>query len=180
MTSISRIFRHVFTKFMVVNILAVYTAAVLAHGDDHEHQPTKVQTEEDVQALLKKAQSDGSLIAIQVGDKTIVVEYADAPNERALGLMYRRQMCADCGMLFKFDQDQIGSIWMKNTYIPLDLAYIEEDGTITDIKQLAPFDLTPVKSSKPVRFALEMNLGWMAKHNIKVGQKVNVQDVHDF
>lgn len=180
MTSINLIFRCVLTKFMAASFLVVYTTTLLAHGDDHEHQTSHVQTKEDVQALLKKAQSDGSLIAIEVGGKTIVVEYADAPNERALGLMYRRQMCADCGMLFKFDQDQIGSIWMKNTYIPLDLAYIEEDGTITDIKQLAPFDLTPVKSSKPVRFALEMNLGWMAKHNIKVGQKVKVQDVHDF
>lgn len=160
-------------------LLLTYASMSMSHGNEHKH-PIKQQNAEDVQVLLDKAKSDSAIVAIQINGKTFVVEYADSQSERALGLMYRRQLCDDCGMLFKFEQNQIGSIWMKNTYIPLDLAYIQEDGTITDIKQLAPFDLTPVKSSKPVLFALEMNLGWMAKNNIKVGQKVKVQDIHDF
>jgi uncharacterized membrane protein (UPF0127 family) len=69
---------------------------------------------------------------------------------------------------------------MKNTFIPLDLAYIDSDGVIIDIHQLKPFDLTAVPSSKPVLYALEMNLGWYAKHSIKVGDKVKIQGKHPF
>ncbi|WP_395341291.1 DUF192 domain-containing protein [Ningiella sp. W23] len=107
-------------------------------------------------------------------DVNIEVEYADEPHERQLGLMYRRQMCEDCGMLFKFDSVRVASIWMKNTYIPLDLAYINAFGKIIDIKQLVPHDLTSVPSSMPVLYALEMNEGWFAANGIKEGDKVSL------
>ena len=105
-------------------------------------------------------------------DRKISVELANDPQSRALGLMYRRQMCEDCGMLFKFDSVRIASIWMKNTYIPLDLAYINAFGKIVDIKQLKPHDLTSVPSSVPVLYALEMNEGWFEKNDLSVGDKV--------
>lgn len=120
------------------------------------------------------AQQDDGKIDIELGDTVYSVAYADEPIERQLGLMYRRKMCDDCGMLFRFDSVRTGSIWMKNTYIPLDLAYITEDGIIVDIKALTPHDETSVRSSKPVRFALEMNQGWFGKKNIKVGDKVGM------
>lgn len=107
-------------------------------------------------------------------DVSIEVEFADDPQSRALGLMYRREMCEDCGMFFKFDSVRIGSIWMKNTYIPLDLAYINAFGKIIDIKQLVPHDLTSVESSMPVLYALEMNQGWFEKNGISEGDKVKL------
>ena len=64
---------------------------------------------------------------------------------------------------------------MKNTFVPLDLAYITVDGSIVDIKQLQPHDLNSVVSSQEVLFALEMNQGWFAKNGIKVGDKISIE-----
>lgn len=122
-------------------------------------------------ALL--AEDDGK-VSIQIGEKTLNIAYADSPLERQLGLMYRKKMCDDCGMLFKFERSKIAGIWMKNTYIPLDLAYITKDGIIVDIKPLTPHDLVAVNSPEPVLYALEMNQGWFDKQNIRVGDKVDL------
>lgn len=119
-----------------------------------------------------EVEKDEGKIEIKMGGKLFKVAYADDALERQLGLMYRRKMCENCGMLFKFDNVRTGSIWMKNTYIPLDLAYITAAGEIVDIKALTPHDLTPVKSSSPVLYALEMNQGWFAKQGLKVGDKI--------
>ena len=88
--------------------------------------------------------------------------------------MYRREMCENCGMLFKFDSVKIASIWMKNTYIPLDLAYINAFGKIIDIRALQPHDLTSVSSSMPVLYALEMNQGWFEKNGLSTGDTVKL------
>jgi uncharacterized membrane protein (UPF0127 family) len=128
-------------------------------------------TDEDADATLNSEPSDEK-ISLIVGNTNIRVEYADTFEKRQLGLMFRRQLCEDCGMLFKFDSPRIGSIWMKNTFIPLDLAYIDAKGNIVDIEQLQPHELTPVRSSSVVVYALEMNKGWFAKQDIRVGNKV--------
>lgn len=117
---------------------------------------------------------DKDTVVIQLGDEKYTVAYASTHINRQLGLMYRRQMCEDCGMLFKFDSVRIASIWMKNTYIPLDLAYISEEGEIVSIHQLTPHDETSVPSPKRVLYALEMNQGWFAKKDIRPGDKVGL------
>jgi uncharacterized membrane protein (UPF0127 family) len=119
--------------------------------------------------------ADDSNINIAFADKSLQVEFADSFEERALGLMHRKSLCSDCGMLFQFDSERIASIWMKNTFVPLDLAYITVDGSIVDIKQLQPHDLNSVVSSQEVLFALEMNQGWFAKNGIKVGDKISIE-----
>jgi hypothetical protein len=119
--------------------------------------------------------ADDSNINISFANKSLQVEFADSFEERALGLMYRKGLCEDCGMLFQFDVERMASIWMKNTFVPLDLAYITVDGNIIDIMQLKPHDLTSIKSSKQVLYALEMNQGWFAKNNIKVGDKISIE-----
>lgn len=119
--------------------------------------------------------ADDSNINIAFADKALQVEFADSFEERALGLMHRKSLCTDCGMLFQFDSERIASIWMKNTFVPLDLAYITVDGSIVDIKQLQPHDLNSVVSSQEVLFALEMNQGWFAKNGIKVGDKISIE-----
>jgi hypothetical protein len=119
--------------------------------------------------------ANDSNISIVFANKSLQVEFADSFEERARGLMYRKSLCEDCGMLFQFDYERIASIWMKNTFVPLDLAYITVDGQIVDIKQLEPHDLTSVQSSKQVMYALEMNQGWFAKNAIKVGDKISIE-----
>ncbi|MBT1451048.1 DUF192 domain-containing protein [Glaciecola sp. XM2] len=123
----------------------------------------------------EKSEESEDLVSLKFeNDVSIQVEFANDPQTRALGLMYRREMCDDCGMLFKFDSVRIASIWMKNTYIPLDLAYINAFGKIVDIKQLKPHDLTSVPSSVPVLYALEMNEGWFETNGISVGDKITL------
>jgi len=117
-------------------------------------------------------EKDEGKIEIKIAGKLLKIAYADEPLERQLGLMYRKKMCDDCGMLFKFDSIRHASIWMKNTYIPLDLAYITEQGEIVDIQALKPHDLTSVKSPIPVLYALEMNQGWFAENKVKVGDSI--------
>lgn len=115
-------------------------------------------------------------VQITLNNKPLIVEFAHSWPQRQQGLMYRKTMCADCGMLFKFDGQLIGSMWMKNTFIPLDIAFIRADGVITDIKAATPLDLTPVQSSQKIRYALEMNQGWFAANQISVGDVITIQE----
>lgn len=111
---------------------------------------------------------------IEVAGRQLEVEFADGWKLRSRGLMFRESLCADCGMLFKFKPPRQVAMWMKNTYVPLDVAYFKADGTITDIKPLQPEDLTSVGSSGAISYALEMNQGWFAKHKVVVGDKIQV------
>lgn len=114
------------------------------------------------------------MASIQVNGKTLLVEYADTWELRAQGLMFRTELCQDCGMLFKFDRERLISMWMKNTLIPLDVAFFKRDGEIVDIKQMKPLDLTSVPSSAPVYYALEMNLNWFAQNGVKEGDQIRI------
>ena len=89
-----------------------------------------------------------------------------------LGLMFRESLDYDSGMLFVFEDIGIKSFHMKNTRIPLDIAFITEEGKIESIKELEPFNLLPVYSNSEVLYALEVNRGWFTENNIKVGQNI--------
>lgn len=103
------------------------------------------------------------------------VEVADTPESRTQGLMHRRQLAENAGMLFIFEATSRGGFWMKNTLIPLSIAFIDEKWKVVDIKDMAvapdpekgPF--TIYESAKPYRYALEVNLGFFERHRIKVG-----------
>ncbi|HTW90311.1 MAG TPA: DUF192 domain-containing protein [bacterium] len=102
-----------------------------------------------------------------------LAEVATQSLDQAVGLMYRRSMAQDSGMLFAFDDDEVQHFWMKNTLIPLSIAFITRDSLISNILEMAPLDTTtPYVSSKPVRYALEMNAGWFETHGIKPGDTV--------
>jgi uncharacterized membrane protein (UPF0127 family) len=165
-------------KFAFLAIILVFGIGMsaCAKPDNKSKVPNErnviSQETADSQLDMTDTEVEDNKIPLVIGDTEIYVEYADTPETRQLGLMYRRTLCEDCGMLFKFSGIQIGSIWMKNTYIGLDLAYIDSNGKVTDIKQLTAHDLTPVKSSAPVLYALEMNQGWFAKQDIQVGDIV--------
>ncbi|GFD88448.1 hypothetical protein KUL152_06740 [Tenacibaculum sp. KUL152] len=111
---------------------------------------------------------------LTVGEETLNVEYAKTFEQRARGLMFRKSLCEDCGMFFKFESPRFAGMWMKNTFIPLDVAFIDRNGVITDIKPLTPHSLESVGSSKEVLYALEMNQGWFAENEIKIGDQITI------
>ena len=113
-------------------------------------------------------------IVVEMGTKRLALDYAHSFDQRARGLMFRTSMCADCGMLFEFESDRYAGFWMKNTFIPLDIAYVDRNGVIADIKPMFPHVLEPVPSSKKVLYAIEMNQGWFARNQIKVGDSIAI------
>jgi uncharacterized membrane protein (UPF0127 family) len=109
---------------------------------------------------------------LNAGIHNIDAELAQTPDEREIGLMFRPTLAANAGMLFVFEQPGQQCFWMKNTMIPLDVAFIGDDGAIVNIDQMKAQTLDSHCSARPVRFVLEMNDGWFAKRGIKAGQKL--------
>lgn len=87
--------------------------------------------------------------------------------------MYRKELKDGEAMLFVFDKDDILSFWMKNTLIPLSIAYITSDGKILEIYDMEPGNLNPVRSSRSVRYALEVPEGWFGRAGIGIGDKMD-------
>jgi hypothetical protein len=110
---------------------------------------------------------------IQVGGFPITVEVATTPGEQSKGLMDRPSLDPDSGMLFVYDRPQALSFWMKDTGIPLSIAFIGPDSRISEIRDLQPHDESHVRSDSPCRWALETNLGWFDKRGIGVGAKIS-------
>jgi uncharacterized membrane protein (UPF0127 family) len=104
----------------------------------------------------------------------ITVELAATKDSRNLGLMYRKSMPADAGMIFVFKDEKPLSFWMRNTQIPLDIVYINASGKIVSIKQMKPLDETGVPSDYPAKMALELNLGTAERLGVKVGDVLNI------
>ncbi|WP_340678473.1 DUF192 domain-containing protein [Paraglaciecola sp.] len=115
-------------------------------------------------------------VTVEVKSKVVQLEYADSFESRSQGLMNRKSLCAECGMLFYYSQVKQGSMWMRNTFIPLDVAFIRKDGVITDIKAMQPHDETITSSSENVLYAWEMNQGWFKRNAISVGDTVIVKE----
>jgi uncharacterized membrane protein (UPF0127 family) len=111
-------------------------------------------------------------IRLNAGIHNIDAEFAQTAEQREIGLMFRPVMGANEGMLFAFDQPGQQCFWMKNTLIPLDAAFVADDGAIVNIEHMKPQTLDGHCSEKPVRFVLEMNDGWFAKRGIKPGYKL--------
>ena len=111
-------------------------------------------------------------IKLGAGMHQIRAEVARTPQERATGLMFRKTMPTNDGMLFIFDQPGVQCFWMKNTLLPLSAAFIADDGSITNIEPMKPQTLDSHCSARPVRFVLEMNDGWFDKRGIKPGMQI--------
>lgn len=109
---------------------------------------------------------------------TVPVEVVATPESRALGLMYRRELGPDAGMLFVFPSTDVQSFWMKNTLLPLDMVFIDERRTIVGIVADArPLTTTPRSVGKPSRYVLEVNAGFCARQGIRAGQSVEFENV---
>jgi uncharacterized membrane protein (UPF0127 family) len=119
------------------------------------------------------AQPELESVNLSIGSKTIRAEIADEEHERAAGLMFRKALAADAGMLFIMPQTGPVAFWMRNTELPLTIAYIAPNGAIMEIHDLEPFNERPVPSRFPqVAFALEMPGGWFTKNNIWPGERL--------
>jgi uncharacterized membrane protein (UPF0127 family) len=119
-------------------------------------------------------------ISVEREGRTIAVikaEIAVTDKERSQGLMYRKKLPDGEGMLFIYDRDQVMSFWMKNTNVPLSIAFLASDGKIIEIRDMYPHDETSVISSRSVRYALEVPQGWFLRAGIMPGDVVNVADV---
>ena len=112
-------------------------------------------------------------IPLTMGGARLWAEVADRPETRQSGLMFRRSLPVDEGMLFVFEQQQQLEFWMKNTYLPLEIAFVASNGTILNIEAMKPLDEGPrYRSRGPARFAIEANQGWFRQHGVKPGDKV--------
>ena len=107
------------------------------------------------------------------GDHAFNIEVMASDQERALGLMFRRSLPENAGMLFLYDRPQPATMWMKNTLIPLDMVFISADGKVHRIEENAePFSTTLIPSEGPILGVLELNGGEAAKIGLKRGDKV--------
>lgn len=125
-----------------------------------------------VAAFAQEPQMNLPRVRLSAGMHQIDAQVAAAPEQRMTGLMHRKEMPQHEGMLFVFEQPSQQCFWMKNTLLPLSIAFVEDDGTIVNIDEMKPQTLDSHCSARPVRYVLEMNTGWFAKKGIKAGQKL--------
>jgi len=117
-------------------------------------------------------QAQFSTTQLSAGMHLIKAEVAANDPERQQGLMHREKMANNAGMVFVFDKAATQCMWMKNTLLPLSVAFLDENGKIINIEDMEPQTLASHCSKKPAKFALEMNLGWFKQKNIKPGSAI--------
>jgi uncharacterized membrane protein (UPF0127 family) len=112
-------------------------------------------------------------ITLTAGFYQIDTQLALTPEQHATGLMFRKEMPSQEGMLFVFPSPSKQCFWMKNTILPLTAAFVADDGTIVNLADMKPQTTDSHCSDKPVRYVLEMNQGWFAKKGLKAGSKLS-------
>jgi uncharacterized membrane protein (UPF0127 family) len=118
------------------------------------------------------AQTQLPRTTLSVGIHQIDTQLAVSPQQKEVGLMFRKEMPQHEGMLFVFESPSRQCFWMKNTLLPLTAAFVSDDGTIVNLEDMKPQTTDSHCSAKPVRFVLEMNQGWFAKKGVKAGAKI--------
>nr|WP_233210112.1 DUF192 domain-containing protein [Comamonas sp. 26] len=111
-------------------------------------------------------------VDLTAGMYRIDTQLAQTPQQREIGLMFRKEMPQQEGMLFIFDVPGVQCFWMRNTLLPLTAAFVADDGTIVNLADMKPMSDDSHCSAKPVRYVLEMNKGWFAKRGIQAGAKL--------
>ena len=151
--------RRIFLIVAVAALVMVMTATFAL--------PTLAQEGLAPQAIVTIINSGGQRVEVPV-------EIAATEAARERGLMGRTALAEDAGMLFVFDREQPLAFWMKDTLIPLSIAYIDSNGRIVDIQDMQPLDETPHPSAEPARYALEVNQGFFAARGIQVGDRAEL------
>lgn len=120
-----------------------------------------------------QAQLNLPRVELRAGMHRIDAQVARTPDQRAIGLMHRKEMPAHEGMLFVFEQPAVQCFWMKNTLLPLTAAFVADDGTIVNLADMQPQTTDSHCSQQPVRYVLEMNKGWFAQKRLTAGAKLS-------
>lgn len=153
----------------LVIIIAIYGyLAKASHKQNTNPTPTETQSYEfRKDGELKFISQEGNIF------HSIDIEIADSEATRTLGLMNRKSMFNNQGMLFIYNSPHLVTMWMKNTHIPLDMIFIKEDKTISEIKpNTTPFDEKHLTSREPVQYVIEVTAGFAESYGIKPGQRV--------
>ena len=111
-------------------------------------------------------------VKLTIGQHSLDVYVARSAEERAMGLQHRQEMPADEGMLFMCDAPQPQSFWMKDTPLPLSIAFLDDSGTIVQVGDLEPHSTEPHECEDPVRYVLEVNRGWFEERGIGEGARI--------
>lgn len=152
-----------FSRRYFLSLFPVAVFALLTACGNHEGKPVAAPKSVD------------DRFAIKVGARSVQVQLAILPHEMQQGLMYRKSMGSDEGMIFLYDRPQQMGFWMRNTEIPLDIGYFDADGRLKEFYPLYPHDERPVQSLGARQFALEMNQGWFREHGLKVGDALDLK-----
>lgn len=138
----------------------------------------KLLTEDDLRKTIQRAIVESSTnlrdIPIFIGDKSVRVEVADNEVSRNIGMMFRKQLPQEKGMLFIFEDCAPRRFWMRNTYVPLSIAYIDPNGIILNVEKMNPLSESGVWSKGPAKYALEMNQGWFRDNGVSPGDLVKI------
>ena len=110
---------------------------------------------------------------LTAGIHVITAEIASTPQSRMIGLMMRERLAPNHGMVFVFEDKSQHCFWMRNTLIPLSIAFLDDDGTVVSIADMAPKSEASTCPQRPVRYALEMDQGWFAKRGVTAGNKIS-------
>ena len=124
-------------------------------------------------AIAESTGMNFPVTTLKAGKHLIRAEVASTEAQREQGLMFRKELPKNNGMLFVFDRPARSCMWMKNTLLPLSVAFIDANGTILNIEEMEPFTLVSHCSKGWIRYALEMNKNWFAKNGIMAGSKIN-------
>lgn len=125
-------------------------------------------------SLLLSCSRKPEKVILSINGRYLEAEVARTERDREKGLMNRKYLGWNEGMLFVFESDRYLSFWMKDTSIPLSIAFLDKNGVVTDIYDMEPFSLKPVTSSKKCRYAIEVNRGFFEECGLKVGDRIEV------
>lgn len=113
-------------------------------------------------------------VRMQLGEEMFVLQVADTDEERMAGLMFRKSLAPDEGMIFIYPEQQWLSFWMKNTFIPLDIAFVDENGQVVNVAQMVPHDLEGTPSAGPAKYAIELPLNAARRAKLEAGMKLQI------
>jgi uncharacterized membrane protein (UPF0127 family) len=122
--------------------------------------------------LPEAGKGDGGLVTLRVGNRRINVEVASTSKSQEQGLMQRANLCEDCGMLFVFEKPVRYGFWMKDTFLPLSIAFISAGGEIINIEEMEPNSMAMHYAQGNYQYALEMNSGWFERNGITPSARV--------
>ena len=132
--------------------------------------------EESAAATPARAMTAQDYFPIEVGGKTVRMQLAIQPREMEQGLMFRRDLGRNDGMIFLYERPQQMGFWMRNTPTPLDIGFFNSEGVLEEVYPMYPFDERAVQSrGDQMRFALEMNQGWYRENGVRVGAKLDLK-----